>query len=67
MFKCTLTGKQTKPGEKAFYVVVEKRDRIYLNAEGEEVSRGWEIVKEIKVCEEGYKKWLKMNEEMGEH
>jgi hypothetical protein len=67
MFKCALTGKLTKPGEKAFSVVVEKRDRIYLNEEGEEVSRGWEIVKEIRVSEEGYNKWIKMNEEMGDH
>lgn len=60
MFKCSITGKTTRPGEKMHRVVIETRPRVYtewIREEGEwielEVGRGFEIVKEIQVSDEG--------------
>jgi hypothetical protein len=48
MFKCGKCGVLTKPGEGATTLVVERRDREYPQPDGE-ITRGWEIVKEILV------------------
>ena len=58
MFKCEVTGKTTKPGEKMHKVVVETKEKVYFEPRGEngklvEVGRGTEIVKEICVSEAG--------------
>lgn len=62
MFKCEITGKMSKPGEKINKVVVETREKIYygwrLNPEIEKmeyvvVGKGSEIVKEINASAEG--------------
>lgn len=64
MFKCAITGRISRPGEKMNKVVVETRDRRYFEMrkneetmiwERVEVGRGWEIVKEISVSDEGLK------------
>jgi hypothetical protein len=49
MFKCNKCHKVTKSREKQERVVVEKRDKEYWN--GYKTSQGWEIKKEIFVCE----------------
>lgn len=51
-FKCGVTGK-TVIGERMQKLVVEKREKIYVDGEGNEIGRGQEIVKEISVSEEG--------------
>ncbi len=54
MFECNRCNRITEPKEKSNKIVVEKRDRKYefKNAEGEvvKIKHGWEIVKEITVC-----------------
>jgi len=66
MYKCSLTGKTTKLGEKLNKVVVESREKVYskkvFNEETRQVETlqigtGWEIVKEIQVSEEGLNLW----------
>lgn len=54
-FKCGVTGK-TVTNERKNMVVVEKRDKVYTDAEGNEIGKGWEIVKEIPVSIEGMKR-----------
>jgi hypothetical protein len=49
MFRCQLNKDLSNPGEKIVRLVVEKRFVEYKNAEGEKVSEGWEIVKELWV------------------
>ena len=55
MFKCGMCKKSSKPREMATVKVVEKRVKEYVQKDeygnpGKE-SQGWEIVKEIKVCQ----------------
>jgi len=72
MFICQVTGKSSKPGEKMNKLPVIKRDRFYFkkikNEETErwaevEVGKGWEIVREISVSDEGLAKWQAMSEQ----
>lgn len=60
MFKCQVTGRFSKPGEKCNKIVISTREKSYYEKvmeDGEEVEleigRGWEIVKEINATEEG--------------
>ncbi len=57
MFKCDITGKFSHPGEKCNKVIAEVRERVYVNSEGVEVGRGFEIVKELKVTDAGLAVW----------
>jgi hypothetical protein len=54
MFKCEKCGKISNPGETSNKVVVEKRDKTYRYKKDkvEMTSHGWEIKKEIIVCDE---------------
>lgn len=70
MFKCQILGKTTRPGEKMNRVVIETREKVYtewFREEGEwielEVGRGFEIVKEIQVSDEGLCVYNKMVED----
>lgn len=59
MFKCQICGKITKAGEKQTKKIVETRDKKYnyIDKHGnKKVSTGFEIVKEINICEECAKK-----------
>jgi hypothetical protein len=67
MFKCQITGKLSKPGEKLRKVVSEKREKTYFRRIRDmetgklntvEAGKGWEIAKELSVSEEGEKIWL---------
>lgn len=51
-FKCGVTGKVVE-GERMNKIVTEKRDKVYTDSEGNEIGKGWEIVKEIPVSVEG--------------
>lgn len=57
MFKCQITGKMSRPGDKCNKVVTEVRERVYLNDEGEVVGRGFEIVKEVNATDAGVALW----------
>jgi hypothetical protein len=66
MFKCAVTGKLSKLGEKPFKVVTQKRERVYTQRFRDEegnvsevlVGRGWEIVKEVLMSKEGHDAWV---------
>ena len=67
MFKDQFTGKVSKPGEKLRKIVVEKREKVYHRTVRDmetgkpmvvEVGRGWEIVKELSLSEEGERLYL---------
>jgi len=60
MFRCQLTGKCSKPGEKMQRVVVQTRPKTYTerrNIDGEwkmiEVGSGYETVRELCLTEDG--------------
>lgn len=63
MFRCQVSDRVSLPGEKAFKVVVETRPKIYLkedkNGVLKKVGEGSEIVRELTVCEDVYKKMTK--------
>ena len=72
MFKCELTGKTSKPGEKLQRVVIATRPKVYhamvLNEdtrryERVEVGTGFETVKELKMTEEGLELWQTLSAE----
>ena len=62
MFTCEHCHNATKPRQRAFLVITEKRPKEYQQVitkiiEGEKVektitTRGWEVVKEKRVCED---------------
>ncbi len=71
MFICQVTGKISKPGEKLNRLPVVKRDKVYFKKikneetgkwDDVEVGRGWEIVREITVSDEGVTVWNNMSE-----
>jgi hypothetical protein len=70
MFRCQVTGKMSKRGEKCNKIVVKTREKTYTQKvweEGElvdiEIGHGWEIVKEINASDEGLKLYEKMVED----
>ena len=66
MFKCELCGKITKSGEKQTKKIIETRKVKYSNISPngkEKVTDGFEIVKEISICEECAKKEEEKNEQ----
>lgn len=76
MFICEITGRVTKSGEKMNRIPIVKRDRVYFKKlknedtgkwDEVEVGRGWEIVKEISVSEEGLAKWQAMSDQQREN
>jgi hypothetical protein len=60
MFKCDVTGKFSKLGEKCNKIVAETRERVYLDQEGNVVGRGFEIVKELQATDEGVDMWQRL-------
>jgi hypothetical protein len=70
MFKCDVTGKTSKRGEKLNKIVIQTRPRVYTEKvweDGElveiEIGKGWEIVKEINATDEGLKLYNQMVED----
>lgn len=60
MFKCQVTGRMTRPGQKMNKVVIETRDKEYTERQRVDgvwqdvvVGYGYETVKEISVSDEG--------------
>jgi hypothetical protein len=65
MFKCEITGKFSKPGDKVIRLVTQKRERFYFEVKDriedestDPIGTGWEIVKEINVTLEGLHQWV---------
>lgn len=67
MYRCAITGNQSKHGEKLNKLVIETRPKTYKHwdheAEEEWFSHGTEIVREISVCQEGLDIWNGMSPE----
>lgn len=72
MYRCQVTGKLSKYGEKLNKIVVAKRPRDYTKWVREEesnkwsevwVAKGWEIVRELNVSTEGEALWSTWTEE----
>lgn len=66
MFKCGITGRFSKPGEKANKIVTATRDKVYYGwfrneetgrYEELEIGRGSEIVSEVNATDEGLRLW----------
>ncbi len=69
MFKCQNCGKNSRPHEKPTKVVVETREKEYVNKyyskkgkEHEKITYGTEIVKEKLLCDKCYRKVSEKNE-----
>jgi hypothetical protein len=68
MFRCQLTGRQSLIGQKPVKLVVERRHRSYdkriYDLESrtastiKDASQGWEIAKELTVCESAAQEWM---------
>lgn len=73
MFKCAITGLQSKPGEKLNKIVVQARVKQYFKwVRNEETNQwekvslpniGWEIVKEIPASAAGKDQWESWSQE----
>lgn len=72
MFKCQITGRLSKPGEKLVRLVVKTRPATYTEwrvneelrkREYVQVGSGVETVKELLVSQEGKEQWATMTEE----
>jgi len=70
MFRCGITGKMSKPGEKVNKIVTETRDKVYFGwVQNEEtgfydyveIGRGFEIVSEVNATDEGMRLWMEAN------
>lgn len=66
MFYCEITKRMSRPGQKCNKVVIAKREILYttkvLNEETGrlekiDVSKGWEVVKEVNATDEGVRLW----------
>lgn len=57
MFKCMVTGRMSQPGEKCNKLVVETREKIYTDLDGNVIGKGTEIVKEINATDAGVLRW----------
>jgi hypothetical protein len=68
MFVCQLSGRRSLVGQKPIRLVVSRRKRSYDKriydletrtvSEIKNASSGWEIVKELTVCESAAAEWL---------
>lgn len=59
MFKCDICRKTAKSREKMHKVAVLFRDKTYINYDkkgNEKLSKGKEIVKEVNMCENCFRK-----------
>jgi hypothetical protein len=61
MYKCQVTGKQSREGEKLNKIVVETREKQYKHwdreAEEEWFTQGVEIAREVNACADGVAMW----------
>jgi hypothetical protein len=72
MFKCQISQRNSKPGQKAHKITVETRQKEYFERQRSEetkmwsdvmVGRGFETVREITVSEEGLALWNTWSDE----
>lgn len=64
MFKCQVSGRISKPGEKPYKIVTKTRPKTYVSTKKvgdkviENTTNGWEIVEEKIVCEKVYRRMM---------
>lgn len=63
MYRCDVTKQLSKPSEKPYRLVVERREKTYMDKDGHPVGQGWEVVKEIQVGLAGLRQWVQQNPE----
>jgi hypothetical protein len=71
MFRCQITGRLTRPGDKCNKIVVLRRAKSYWkwikNEDGDfvntEISRGYETMKEVNASAEGLRLWNQQRKE----
>jgi hypothetical protein len=67
MYKCMVTGKLSREGEKLNKITIETREKIYTHwdreAEENWESRGIEIVRELNASQAGLDRWNSWNAE----
>lgn len=67
MYKCQITGRNSREGEKLNKITVETRPREYKHwdreAEEDWFSYGTEIVREVNATDEGLQIWNSMTAE----
>lgn len=72
MYKCQITARMSRLGDKLNKIVVQTRPRNYtrwvkneetLKYEEVFVAKGWEIVKELNACAAGVEQWNAMTPE----
>jgi len=63
MFKCYVTGRVSKAGEKPEQVIIEKREKTYYSAEEptKAIAVGWEIGKVVLMSKDGFEQWKQKN------
>lgn len=59
MYRCEISGKVSRPNEKAYKLVTKTRVKEYFNKEGQKIGQGWEIVEEKTVSRDVYNKHTK--------
>lgn len=73
MFRCAITGKMSRPGEKVNKIITESRNKIYYGwfrneetgrFEQHEVGHGLEIVAEVNASEEGLRLWTQAQQQV---
>lgn len=71
MFKCAITGKMSRPGEKPIKIVLKTRPKVYTEVQRNEetglletvqIGSGWEIVSECYASAEGARIWNEAQE-----
>lgn len=62
MYRCQVTNRVSRPGEKLNKIVVETRDKTYYE-DDVEIGYGHETVREISVSDEGARIWSGMSDE----
>lgn len=67
MFKCAVTGRMSRPGEKLNRIVIQTREKVYTQKvweDGElvdiEIGRGYETVREINATDAGVELYNQM-------
>ena len=72
MYKCQVTGRMSRLGDKLNKITVARRERIYtkwvkneetLKYEEVFVAKGWEIVRELNASQSGVEQWEAMTPE----
>lgn len=69
MFRCAITGRLSRPGDKPNKIITKTRVKEYFESrynedtdryENVKVGTGWEIVEEVLATDEGLRVWKEL-------